>query len=75
MAQGIKVDVKSTVGAGDSMVAALALAIDKNFDFEEAAKLSVACGTVSVMTEGTQAVDINAILELKKQVKFEYLYY
>lgn len=75
LAKGIKVEVKSTVGAGDSMVAALALAIDKNYDFEDAVKLSVACGTASVMTSGTQAADLNTILELKKQVKFEYLKY
>lgn len=73
LAQGIKVEVKSTVGAGDSMVAALALAIDKEYDFEEAVRLSVACGTASVMMSGTQAADLNTILDLKKQVKFKYL--
>lgn len=72
-AHGIKAAVKSTVGAGDSMVAALAFAANKNYDFEEAVKLSVACGTASVMTSGTQAADLNTINELKKQVRFEYI--
>lgn len=75
LACGVQVEVKSTVGAGDSMVGALALAIDKGYDFEKAIKLSVACGTASVMTSGTQAADLNTILEIEKQVKLEYINY
>lgn len=72
-AKGIKAEVKSTVGAGDSMVAALAYAEDKKFNLEKAVMLSVACGTASVMTSGTQAADLNTINELKKQVEIEYI--
>ena len=72
-AHGLKVDVKSTVGAGDSMVAALAYSIEKGLSFEETVKLSVATGAANVMTEGTKASDIKTIVELKKQVVFEYL--
>lgn len=75
LAKGIKVEVKSTVGAGDSMVAALALSMDKGYDFEKAVKLSVACGTASVMTEGTQAADIDTITKLEDLVEFEYINY
>lgn len=75
LVHGLKVEVKSTVGAGDSMVAALALAMDKGYDFEKAAKLSSACGTASVMTSGTQAADLNSILQIEKQVKIEYVNY
>lgn len=73
LAHGIKVEVKSTVGAGDSMVAALALAMDKGYDFEKSVKLSSACGTASVMMSGTQAADLNTVLELEKEVKIESL--
>lgn len=72
-AHGLVVDVKSTVGAGDSMVAALAHSIALGFSFEETVKLAVATGTANVMTEGTKASDIKTIIELEKQVKFEYL--
>jgi 1-phosphofructokinase len=73
LASGITVEVKSTVGAGDSMVAALALSMDKGYDFEKAVKLSVACGTASVMTSGTQAANLSSIMELEKLVEFEYI--
>lgn len=72
-AHGLKVDVKSTVGAGDSMVAALAHSIEQGLSFEAAVKLAVATGTANVMTSGTEASDIKTIIELEKQVKFEYL--
>lgn len=69
---GIKVDVKSTVGAGDSMVAALAYSMEKGYDFEKSAKLAVAAGTANVMTSGTQPADLNTIIELEKKATFEY---
>ena len=70
---GIKADVVSTVGAGDSMVAALAVSLDNNFDFEKSIKLAVACGTANVTTSGTQAADIVTVRNFEKQVEFEYL--
>lgn len=72
-ARGLKVDVKSTVGAGDSMVAALAHSLQTGLSFEETVKLAVATGAANVMTSGTEASDIKTIIELEKQVEFEYL--
>ncbi|MCB2294046.1 1-phosphofructokinase [Clostridium algoriphilum] len=72
-AHGLKVDVKSTVGAGDSMVAALAYAITKGLSFEATVKLAVATGAANVMTSGTKASEISTIIELEKQVEYEYL--
>jgi 1-phosphofructokinase len=72
-AHGLKVQVKSTVGAGDSMVAALAFALDKAYSFEKAVTLSVAAATAGVMTEGTTAGSLEDISEIEKQVVFEYL--
>lgn len=72
-AKGITVDVKSTVGAGDSMVAALAYAIDEGYAFEKAVTLAVAAGTANVMTYGTESSSLEVILELEKKVQCEYL--
>lgn len=73
LAKGIQVDVKSTVGAGDSMVAALAYSMHKGYSLEEAVKLSVATGSANVMTTGTEPAKLETILELKEKVTFEYL--
>ncbi|MBZ9609808.1 1-phosphofructokinase [Clostridium estertheticum] len=70
---GIKVEVKSTVGAGDSMVAAMAVAIENNYSFEETIKLACATSTANVMTEGTQTGRFADIEKLKKQVTINYL--
>lgn len=73
LAEGMKVEVKSTVGAGDSMVAALAYSIDMGYDFEKSVKLAIASGTANVMTTGTQPADLATIIQLEKQVAFEYM--
>ncbi|MBC8014290.1 MAG: 1-phosphofructokinase [Sporomusaceae bacterium] len=72
-AKGITVDVKSTVGAGDSMVAALAYAIDEGYVFEKAVTLAVAAGTANVMTDGTDPSSLEVIVELEKKVQYKYL--
>ncbi|MGH4050736.1 MAG: 1-phosphofructokinase [Clostridium sp.] len=71
--KGIKVEVKSTVGAGDSMVAALSIAVENDYSFEEAIKLVCATSTANVMTEGTQTGRIEDIEKLKKQITIKYI--
>lgn len=73
LAHGLNVDVKSTVGAGDALVAALAYSIDSGAGFEEAARLATACSAANVTTSGTQAADRSLIDELQEKVVFEYL--
>jgi len=70
---GIKVEVRSTVGAGDSMVAAIALAIDKGYSLEDTIKLAVAASAASVMKEGTQSGSIDDINRLIDKVEFEMM--
>lgn len=70
MVEAIKVDVKSTVGAGDSMVAALAQSIDKNYLLDKVIRLAVASGTGAVMMEGTQAPSIDKVLKIYDEVKY-----
>ncbi|MFA9398306.1 MAG: 1-phosphofructokinase [Clostridiaceae bacterium] len=66
---GLKVTVKSTVGAGDSMVAALAFSLEQNYPLDQTLKLASAVSTANVMTDGTQTgkpEDIEKILNLVK---------
>lgn len=45
---------KSTIGAGDSMVAGMVVSLLKGKSYSEMAKYGVACGTAATMHEGTQ---------------------
>lgn len=68
-------DVKShsTVGAGDSMVAALAFGIDNNLDFENCIKLAMATSAGAVTTIGTKPPTLDLINQLQKQVELNNL--
>ncbi|MBU3130316.1 1-phosphofructokinase [Clostridium tagluense] len=70
---GIKVEVKSTVGAGDSMVAAMAVAVQEDYSFEQAIKLACATSTANVMTKGTQTGRFVDIEKLKKEIDIKYI--
>lgn len=48
------VRIKSTVGAGDSMVAGLTLSLSRGAGLKEALQYGVACGTAATMSPGTQ---------------------
>ena len=72
-AEAIPVEVKSTVGAGDSVVAALALSEMKMLTLEETARLCTATGAANVMSEGTKAADFSLIQKLLPQVKLQRL--
>ncbi|MBO1264436.1 1-phosphofructokinase [Proteiniclasticum sp. SCR006] len=55
MGIGLEVEVKSTVGAGDSMVAALVFAEKEKLSDSETLALAQATGAAAVATEGTEA--------------------
>lgn len=57
LAEGIRVEAKSTVGAGDTMVAALALALEAGRGLEEMIAPAVGAATAAVMTSGSAACD------------------
>lgn len=48
------VPIRSRIGAGDSMVAGLVLALSRGEPIERAARFGVAAGSAAVMTPGTQ---------------------
>jgi 6-phosphofructokinase 2 len=57
---------KSTVGAGDSMVAGIVLSLSKGKNLMDAVQYGVACGTAATMNPGT---------ELCRKEDAEHLYY
>ena len=59
------VKVRSAVGAGDSMVAGMAVGIQRGLSTTEAVALGVAAGTAAVLTDGTElcaAHDVERLL-------------
>ena len=70
-AEGLSVPVRSTVGAGDSMVAALAVACEKQFSDEKTVALAMAASAANVMCSGTQAAEWEVIEKLLPDVRFE----
>ena len=63
-AEGLSVPVGSTVGAGDSVVAALAYADSLGMSDEDAVRLSTATGAANVMCSGTQPAEREAVEKL-----------
>ncbi len=68
-----KVKVGSTVGAGDSVVAAIAYAQDAGLSMEETIRLAVATGAANVSMSGTQAAPRELVDSLLDQVGIEVL--
>ena len=61
------VRVRSAIGAGDSMVAGIAVGLSRGADLLEAVRFGVATGTAAVLTDGTQLShpsDVDRLLPL-----------
>ncbi|MCC8161774.1 MAG: 1-phosphofructokinase [Lachnospiraceae bacterium] len=71
-ARGLKVPVGSTVGAGDSVVAAMAVAEERGMSLVDAVRLSTATGAANVMCSGSQAAEYAQIEELMPKVVIRY---
>lgn len=71
LAKPIRVDVKSTVGAGDSMVAAFAIGIHENMETEETFRLAVASSTAKITKEGSSPPSREEILKYTEFVEIQ----
>ncbi len=70
-ANGLKVDVKGTVGAGDAMLGAICYGFNKNIPLEDIVKLSIGASAAKVCMEGTKPPSLDKVYDLSKQVHFE----
>lgn len=62
--EGMHVDYKSSLGAGDAMVAGLAYGIEKQMEYEEIIKLCMAASAASVSEEGSNPPSFSSIKKL-----------
>ena len=72
-AHGIPVRALSTVGAGDSVVAALCLGLQRGDSLERLVRPAIAAGTAAVATAGSQALDPSSLSEYESLVRYEIL--
>ncbi|HZJ61301.1 MAG TPA: 1-phosphofructokinase family hexose kinase [Chitinophagaceae bacterium] len=63
------VKVKSTVGAGDSMVAGMVFALSRGDDIETASQYGVACGTAATLNAGTELCHKKDVEVLFNQIR------
>ena len=68
-----RVEVKNTVGAGDSLVGGFAYALYSGKGIPEALQFGVACGTATVTEEGTKLCSPEKVASLVKLTKIEKL--
>jgi 6-phosphofructokinase 2 len=68
-----QVEVRSTVGAGDSTIAGLVLKLSQGYEIGEAARWAAAAGTAATLTPGTELCRRKDVEKLLPQVKVEAL--
>lgn len=67
-APSLPVEVHSTVGAGDTMAAAVCYGLDQGKPLEDCLRLAMAASAGAVTTEGTKPPDRALVARLEKQV-------
>ncbi len=72
-AKTANVAVNSTVGAGDSMLSAVAVMTENGASYEEVLRSAVAAGTASITTPGTNLFYKDKYEEIYKKVKIEVI--
>ena len=66
--EGLNVGVQSTVGAGDSMLAAFACGAERKMPFRDTCALAMAFSAAAVTTPGTQPAEMDVVNALLRQV-------
>ena len=68
-----QVEVRSTVGAGDSTIAGLVLKLNEGLGIDEACRWAVAAGTAAALTPGTELCRREDVVKLLSKVKIKRL--
>jgi len=71
---GLKVDVKSTVAAGDSMIAGLAVGFRRGYSLDAAFRLGVAAATARCMTPPDEMITAETCQILSEKLKVEKIF-
>ena len=71
---GLKVEVQSTVAAGDSMIAGMAVGFSRGLDLPESFRLGVAAATARCMTPPERIISADACVALAAQLKVERIF-
>lgn len=72
-APSVEMDVKSPVGAGDAMVAALVHSKLQGLNDEQTLRYAVACGAATVALEGSQTCTAAQVTKLLPKIKIKML--
>jgi 6-phosphofructokinase 2 len=64
-----KVEAKSVVGAGDSMVAGMVLALSRKMELKDVLEFGIACGTAATINPGTDLCSPEDVKMLLKRMK------
>ena len=65
----LDIECKSTVGAGDSMVAVLAYGLQMGYNLEKISKMCTCAGSVTCSKEGTQVCTFDEVMQNIEKVK------
>ncbi len=69
----LNLDIKSTVGAGDAMVAGLAFGLEKKMSVEEMIKLAAAASSATLVKSGTEMGKIEDVKKIIKKIEISYI--
>ena len=64
-----EVVVKSTVGAGDSLVAGIVYGLSQNWNWKDTMSYGIACGSAATLNEGTQLCKKEDVERLFAEIK------
>ena len=66
-----KVEIKNTVGSGDSTIAGMAYGLSVDKPMDECFRLAVACGTTNAMVDSTGSIDHEILKDILPKITIE----